>query len=125
MRLRWWVLISLCLAALSLTLLYYVYVNIEPQPNVILAGPQLLFFALMFLSLGAGTVPVTAYINYRFAKPGWVERDKGRLVREGIWVGLYGVLLAYLQLARSLNWTIALVLACVFVFIEAFFLTRE
>ena len=125
MRLRWWVLISFGLAILSFAALYYLYTTVEPQPNVILARPQLLFFALMFLGLGAGAVPVTAYINYRFAKPGWVERDKSRLLREGIWVGLFGVLLAYLQLVRSLNWTIALVLACAFVLIEAFFLTRE
>jgi hypothetical protein len=125
MRLRWWVLISILLASFSFSVLYYVYTNLKPYPNVILAGPQLLFFGFMFLGLGASTVPVTAYMNYRFAKPGWGERDKGRLLREGIWVGLFGVLLAYLQLVRSLNWTIGLVLACVFILIETFFLTRE
>ena len=125
MRLRWLVLVSILLAGLSFVSLYYVYTNLTPLPNVIFAGPQLLFFAFMFLGLSASTVPITAYVNYRFAKPGWIERDKVRLFREGIWVGLYGVLLAYLQLLRSLNWTIALVLACVFILIEAFFLTRE
>ena len=125
MRLRWWILLSIPSAGLSFFGLYLIYTRIEPNPNVILAGPQLLFLLFMFLGLGAGAVPVTAYMNYRFAKSGWIERDKTRLLREGVWVGLLGVLLAYLQLIRALNWTIGLVLASVFILIELFFLTRE
>ena len=125
MRLRWWIILSLPLASFSFYSLYYLYTHIEPNPNVILAGPQLLFLFFMFLGLSAGAVPVTAYMNYRFAKSGWIKRDKARLLREGGWVGLFGVLLAYLQLIRALNWTISLVLASVFILIELFFLTRE
>jgi hypothetical protein len=79
----------------------------------------------MFLGLSSVTIPVSAYLNHRFARRGWSERDKTRLIRQGAWVGLFGVLLAYLQLIRALNWTIAIVLAGVFVLIEVFFLTRE
>jgi len=125
MRLRWWIILSGVLALFSIFLLYYIYTRIPPRPNVILAGPQLLFFILTFLALSAGAVPVSAYMNYRFANPDWVKRDKPRLVREGVWFGVLGVLLTYLQLIRALNWTIALVLACVFILIETFFLTRE
>lgn len=125
MRLRWLILFSVFLAACSFLALYFIYTRVEPNPTIILAGPQLLFLAFMFLGLSAGAVPVTAYMNHRFAKPNWFERDKTRLLREGLWTGLFGVLLLYLQLIRALNWTIALVLACVFVLIELFFLTRE
>jgi len=125
MRLRWWILLSIPLASFSFFSLYFIYTRIEPNPNVILAGPQLLFLIFMFLGLGAGAVPVTAYMNYRFAKSGWIKRDKARLLREGAWVGLFGMLLAYLQLIRALNWTIGLVLVSVFILIELFFLTRE
>lgn len=125
MRLRWWVLASVFLAGVSFFSLYYVYTHVEPNPNIIFAGPQLLFLLLTFLGVSAGTVPVTAYMNYRFARPGWFQRDKIRLFRQGSWFGLFTVLLAYLQLIRALNWTIALVLASVFILIEVFYLTRE
>lgn len=125
MRLRWWVLLSTILAILSFLVLRYVVTHLWPNPGTIIAWPQILLFLLMFTGLSAGTVPVTAYMNYRFAKPGWVERDKGRLLRQGVWVGFLGVVMAYLQLIRGLNWTIAAVLICVFILIEAFFLTRE
>ncbi len=125
MRQKWWLLISIAVAILSFLSLYYILNHLWPNPNRIFARPQLLFLTFMFLGLGAGTVPVAAYLNHRFAKLGWFERDKIRLVRQGAWVGLFGVLLAYLQLLRALNWTIAIVLAGVFVLIETFFLTRE
>jgi len=125
MRQKWWVLLSIVLAGISFTSLYYLVNNIWPEPHPILAKPQLLFLSLTFVGLSAGTVPVTSYLNQRFAKPGWFERDKIRLARQGGWVGLFGVLMAYLQLIRALNWTIALVLVGVFILIETFFLTRE
>jgi hypothetical protein len=125
MRQRWWILISIIIAAISFLSLYYIVNYRWPNPQTVFAKPQILFLAFMFLGLAAGSVPVTAYLNHRFAGPGWRERDKIRLARQGAWVGLFGVILAYLQLIRALNWTIALVLVGVFVFIEMFFLTRE
>ncbi len=125
MRQRWWILISVAVASLSFLSLYYIVNYLWPNPHTVFAGTQLLFLLFMFLGLSAGTVPVTAYLNHRFAKPDWFKRDKIRLARQGAWVGLFGVLLAYLQLIRALNWTIIAVLAGVFVLIETFFLTRE
>jgi hypothetical protein len=46
------------------------------------------------------------------------------LIRQGAWVGILGILLAYLQLIKALNWTIVAVLVGVFLLIETFFLTR-
>jgi hypothetical protein len=134
MRQKWWVFGSVVVAVLSSFCLYYIVNRICPgsgtvdrlcpDPEMAFSWPLLLFFTFMFLGLIASTVPVSAFLNHRFSKPGWPERDKIRLVREGVWVGLFGVLLTYLQLVRALNWTIAAVLAGVFVFIETFFLTR-
>jgi hypothetical protein len=124
MRPRWWVLISIFVAIISFSSLYYIVNHLWPNPDTILAQPQLLLFTFLFLGLGAATIPVTAYLNHRFAKPGWLERDKTRLIRQGAWLGFLGILLAYLQLIRALNWTIATVLAGVFILIETFFITR-
>jgi hypothetical protein len=124
MRPRWWVLISIVIAGLSFSALYYIVNNLWPNPDTILAQPQLLLFISLFFGLSGATIPVAAYFNHRFAKPGWLERDKTRLIRQGTWVGLLGILLAYLQLIRALNWAIAAVLAGVFILIETFFVTR-
>lgn len=111
-------------AALSFTGLYYVVSNLWPNPDTLLAQPQILLFAFLFFGLGSITIPLTVYFNHRFARPGWLERDKTRLIRQGAWVGFLGILLAYLQLIRALNWTIAAVLVGVFILIETFFITR-
>jgi hypothetical protein len=124
MRPRWWVLLSIIVAGLSFFGLFYVVNTLWPNPDTNLAQPQGLLFAFLFFGLGAATIPITAYFNHRFARSGWLERDKTRLIRQGAWVGLLGILLAYLQLIRALNWTIAAVLAGVFILIETFFLTR-
>jgi hypothetical protein len=125
MRLRWWVLLSTLSSISSFFVLFYVITQLWPVPGQIFARPQLLFLIFMFLALSTGVAPIAAYMNYRFAKPDWLKRDRTRLFRQGTWVGLLGVLLAYLQLLRALNWATALVLVGVFIFIEAFLLTRE
>ncbi len=125
MRQRWWVLSSILVAVISFFTMRYIVNHLWPDPDEILAAPQFLLLAFLFLGLSAGTIPVTVYLNNRFARSGWAARDRGRLLRQGAWVGLLGVLLAYLQLIKALNWTIALVLIGVFVLIEAFFVTRE
>ncbi len=125
MRPKWWLIVSFVITILSFAGLYYLVNYVWPVPENPFARPQLLFLIFMFLGLSSVFVPITAYLNQRFAKAGWFERDRTRLVRQGIWVGLFGVLLAYLQLIRALSWTIAIVLAGVFFLIEMFFLTRE
>ncbi len=123
-RPRWWVAISILVGFISLASLYYLLNNLRPSDMTFLARPQILFFTFLFLGVAALTLPLAAYLNHRFARLDWPERDRFRLIRQGAWVGLLGVLLAYLQLIRALNWTIAVVLAGVFILIEAFFLTR-
>jgi hypothetical protein len=125
MRQRWLVFGSIVMAGLSFFGLSYMVQHLWPDPYFVSAKLHLLFLAIMFVGLSTGTIPVSAYLNHRFSKPGWPERDKARLARQGAWVGFFGVLLAYLQLMRALNWTIVAVLAGVFILIETFFLTRE
>ena len=122
---KWWVLGSIVVAVLSFFCLRFVVQTLWPPSDTIFARPQLLLFVFMFLGFGAGSVPVTVFLNNRFSKPDWLERDRIRLLRQGVWVGLTGVLLAYLQLIRALNWVVAIVLVGVFALIETFFLTRE
>jgi hypothetical protein len=112
-------------AVLSFFGIRYLINHLWPDPDTIFARPQLLLLTFMFVGLSAGSVPFGVYLNNRFSKPGWLERDKIRLLRQGAWVGLFGILVVYLQLIKALNWTILAVLIGVFALIETFFLTRE
>jgi hypothetical protein len=85
----------------------------------------LLFLGLLAITLGGLTVPIAAYLNYRFGRSGWQEDDPRRLLRQGTWVGLLAALCGWLQKEGALNLTIAAVIAGVFALLEAFFLTRD
>ena len=125
MRLRWWVLLSSFLAGLCLVTLYYIVTNFWPNPTSLFILPQMLFLLFLFVGISAAFIPALAYLNYRFAAPDWLQQDRLRLLRQGAWFGLYGLVLAYLQLSRALTVTIAVVLSAVFILIELFILTRE
>ena len=64
-------------------------------------GPRWLFFFLIVLALSGITLPVTYFINLRF--PSRPPADPGVIVRQAIWVGVYGSTLAWLQLGRMLT----------------------
>jgi len=125
MHLRWWVLLSLFVAGLCFAALYYLVTHFWPDPTVLFAFPQILFLLFWFAGVSAAFIPVVAYLNYRFAAPDWLERDRMRLLRQGAWFGLFALVLAYLQLSRALTITIVVVLSAVFILIELFILTRD
>jgi len=138
---KWWLLISILVAGGSFLLMFYMLYNVCPSYDTSITTPQgerlcliqdnryawplVLLLTLIFLGTGAITIPIAMYLNYRFAKSGWFEQDKTRLARQGGWVGLWCVSLAYLQLMRSLNWAIAVGLVGIFILLEAFLLMRE
>ena len=120
MRLRWWVVIGLLVAGLGGGGLWLLVARVWPDP-----ATELVFLGLLAVTLGGLTVPVAAFLNYRFARPGWQAQDSRRLLRQGAWVGLFGALCGWLQKEDALNWTIAVVIAGVFALMEAFFLTKD
>lgn len=120
MRLRWWAVIGSLGAGLGGVGVWLLVTSVWPDPMM-----EVVFLALLALTLGGLTIPVAAYLNHRFARPGWQAQDPRRLLREGAWVGLLGVLYGWLQKEDALNWTVAAVIAGVFALMEAFFLTRD
>lgn len=120
MRLLWWAVIGLLLAGLGGVGLGLVVANVWPTP-----GMDLVVLGLLGVAFGGLTIPLAAYLNYRFARPGWQKQDPRRLLRQGGWVGLLAALYGWLQKEDALNWTIAAVIAGVFALMEVFFLTRD
>lgn len=79
-------------------------------------GPRWLFFFLLTMALSGIALPVTYFLNRRFPSDPLVENAV--ILREAMWVGVYGSLLAWLQLGRVLNSGQAVVLAVGLVLVE-------
>ena len=79
-------------------------------------GPRWLFFFLGVIALTGPALPLTYYLNQRF--PSNPPVDGMVIVRQALWVGVFGNTLTWLQLGRILTPALALILAGVFVLIE-------
>jgi len=86
-------------------------------------GPRWLFFFLGVMALTGTSLPFTAFLNRRF--PSQPPADPQVILRQAIWVGIYGATLAWLQLGRVLNLALAFLLALGLVLIEALLRMRE
>lgn len=79
-------------------------------------APRWLFFFLLTLALSGLTLPVTYFLNRRF--PTTPPIDSSVIVREAMWVGVYGSLLAWLQMGRVLTSGLVVVLALGIILVE-------
>ncbi len=85
---------------------------------------QVLFFAALFCAITSTLMPAIAYLNARFSSvPPRVHRF--RFIRQSSQIGLMVVIIAWLQMLRVLDWTLALIVVGVFALIETFLITRE
>ena len=81
------------------------------------------FLVLWTLALTGTALPITWFLNLRFRS----EPPAGTsvIVRQAIWFGVYGATMAWLQLGRSANLWIAVVLAIGLIAIEYLIRMRE
>lgn len=79
-------------------------------------GPRWAFFFLGVLALTGPAIPVIYFLNKRFPSDPLVEDMV--ILRQSLWVGVFGSTVAWLQLGRVLTTGLALILAGVFVLIE-------
>lgn len=86
-------------------------------------GPRWLFFFMLTLALSGTFLPVIAFLHRRFPSEPAVDWDT--ILRQAIWVGAYGNLLAWLQLGRVLTLSMAFFLALGFFAIEFLLRMRE
>ncbi len=86
-------------------------------------GPRWLFFFLGVLALTGSALPFLAFLNRRF--PSIPPTTSGVILRQSLWVGIYGTTLAWLQIGRVLTLPMALVLVIGLVIIEWLMRLRE
>lgn len=86
-------------------------------------GPRWLFFFFGVLALTGTAIPISYYLNLRF--PSHPPAPSGVIIRQACWVGIYGGILAWLQLGRVLTPVLCAVLAGAFMAIELILRMRE
>lgn len=79
-------------------------------------GPRWLFFFLWTLAASGSSLPFIWVLNRRFSQRR--PATQATMLRESLLVGLYAGLLAWLQINRSLNLPLALLLATGLIAIE-------
>lgn len=86
-------------------------------------GPRWLFFFLIVVALTGTALPATAYLNQRF--PSRTPVGANVIVRQALWVGVYGATLAWLQYGRVFTGNLAVILLIGLATIEWLLRLRE
>ena len=99
------------------------YVLVTTQiPRV---GQRWLFFVLLQIAVAATVMPLLRYVNVRITPVTRALPPSGVIVRQAVWVGLFVVTCAWLQIPRVLTVPITFFLALAFIVIEVFLRSRE
>lgn len=85
--------------------------------------PRWGFFVLVLIALTGTVLPVVFFFHRRFS--GETPAEANVIVRQALWVGIYGATLAWLQLGRLVTFYVVLGLAGGFAAIEYFTRLRE
>lgn len=89
-------------------------------------GPQIwAFFVLLHIAVTGTVMPVVRFLNVRLTPLDDELPPGGVIVRQSVWVGLFVVICAWLQIPRVLSLPIIFFLILVFVVLEVFLRTRE
>ncbi|NWF64257.1 MAG: hypothetical protein HXY38_08125 [Chloroflexi bacterium] len=81
------------------------------------------FFVLLLMALTGTALPIVFYLHQRF--PTEPPADANVILRQAMWVGVYGATLAWLQLGRLVTLYVILGLAGGFIAAEYFIRIRE
>jgi hypothetical protein len=90
-----------------------------------IGGELWLFFILLLVAITGTAVPIVRYLNVRFTPMDVDVPPGGVIVRQSIWIGLFVVTCAWLQIPRALSLPLALFIILVLVVVEVFLRSRE
>jgi hypothetical protein len=89
------------------------------------AFPRWLFFVFLYLAITGTVLPFVRFLNARFTRDESESPSDGIVLRQSIWVGLFVVACAWLQIPRVLSPLIAFFLALSLIAVEVFLHMRE
>jgi hypothetical protein len=107
------------MAGVSWVALYQLITTTAP-----LAFPRWLFFILFYIAATGTAMPFIWILNRRFSGNRYAATG-GVMLRQSMWVGLFAVIAAWLQMTRTLNPISAFFLALSMIVIEVFLRLRE
>lgn len=111
---------SIIMATLSWLGLYHLITTEYPR-----VGQRFIFFVLLMIAVAGTVIPFVRYLNVRFTRVTQPVPPSGVIVRQGVWVGLFVVLCAWMQIPRALTLPIAFFLALALIVVEIFLRSRE
>jgi hypothetical protein len=85
--------------------------------------PRWAFFLLWVMALTGSALPISYFFNTRFPSDPPIESNV--IVREALWVGIFGATLAWLQLGRLVTLWVIFGLAGGLIAVEYFIRLRE
>ena len=80
---------------------------------------------LLRVAITGTVLPLVRFLNQRFTRRYDDPPPGGVLVRQSVWIGLFVVTCAWLQIPRVLNPPTAFFVALAFIIIEVFLRSRE
>lgn len=89
------------------------------------AFPRWLFFVFLYLAVTGTVLPFVRFLNVRFTRDEATPPSGGVILRQSIWIGLFVVACAWLQIPRVLTPVLAFFLALSLIVIEVFLRVRE
>ena len=108
------------LAAIGWAGMFWVVLNTLPTiPN------RWLFFAFVQLGLTGTALPFVRYLHQRFAPRAGGAGNPVVLIRQSVWVGLFGAICLWLRIPRLLSIPMALIVLAALIVIEFLFRLRE
>jgi len=90
-----------------------------------IGGELWLLFLLLQIAITGTVLPLVRYLNVRFISVNKDVPASGVIVRQSVWVGLFVVMCAWLQIPRALSFPLMIFIALVFAVVEVFLRTRE
>ncbi len=88
-------------------------------------GERWVFFALLQIAVTGTVLPFVRYLNLRFTPLALELPPGGVLVRQSVWIALFVVTCAWLQIPRVLTPVLAFFIGLAFLVIEVFLRSRE
>jgi hypothetical protein len=112
---------ALAMMAIGWVGLFLLVTSTRPRIGAELWG----FFLLLHLAVTGTVLPLVRYFNVLLTPPDRLPPPGGVIVRQSVWIGLYVVICAWLQLLRALSLPIGLFLPVAFIGVEVFLRLRE